>query len=66
MLEPSLFSSDQPTPLRDSVVSGYRSLATHCKRDAERAESQEIHDQLLSMAERWDLLASETERAYWA
>jgi hypothetical protein len=41
-------------------------LAARCKHDAEQAENQEFRGQLLSMAERWDLLASETERAYWA
>ena len=64
MSESSLFSPNQPIPIRNSVASGYRSLAAGCKRDAKQAGSQEFRDKFLSMAEHWDLLASETERVY--
>jgi hypothetical protein len=60
----SLFSPPEYSPSRNSIASGYRSLASRCKREAEQAASQEFRDKFLSMAEQWDLLASETERIY--
>ena len=60
----SFFSPTAPSPMRNSIASGYRSLAIRCKREAEQAGSPEFREKYLSMAEQWDLLASETERIY--
>jgi hypothetical protein len=61
----SLFSPDQASPTRNSIASGYRSLAARCKREAGQAKNQEFRDQYLSLAERWDARAAEMERTYW-
>ena len=65
MSDSALFSPNQPNPTRNSIVSGYRSLAARCKRDAEQAGSPEFRDKLLVMAEQWDVLASKNESSYW-